>query len=124
MGLDQYAWAREREEKENSEGHDPQFTWRKHAKLQEFMERTFSEKTNAPATELNCGELELTLQDIERLEKCIEQKAMPISPGGFFYGHQFQDESEDEYRDQDIMFCEWAKREIAEGKKILYSCWW
>jgi len=122
MGLDQYAWARERGE--SNEGHEAQFVWRKHSKLQEFMEQTFVEQTGMGAVELNCGELELTLQDIERLEKCIEQKAMPVSPGGFFYGHQFQDEAEEEYRDQDIMFCEWARREIAEGNTVIYSCWW
>lgn len=122
MGLDQYAWARERGE--SNEGHEPQFTWRKHSKLQEFMEQLFVEKTSLSSVELNCGELELELADIEKLEKCIEQKAMPISPGGFFYGHQFQDEAEDEYRDQDIMFCEWARRQIAEGNTVIYSCWW
>ena len=122
MGLDQYAWARERGE--SNEGHEPQFTWRKHSKLQEFMEQLFVEKTSLSAVELNCGELELELADIEKLEKCIEQKAMPISPGGFFYGHQFQDEAEDEYRDQDIMFCEWARREIEQGNTVIYSCWW
>ena len=87
-------------------------------------EQLFVEKTSLSAVELNCGELELELADIEKLEKCIEQKAMPISPGGFFYGHQFQDEAEDEYRDQDIMFCEWSRREIAEGNTVIYSCWW
>ena len=122
MGLDQYAWARERGE--SNEGHEPQFTWRKHSKLQEFMEQLFVEKTSLSSVELNCGELELELADIEKLEKCIEQKAMPISPGGFFYGHQFQDEAEDEYRDQDIMFCEWARREIEQGNTVIYSCWW
>lgn len=122
MGLDQYAWARERGE--SNEGHEPQFTWRKHSKLQEFMEQLFVEKTSLSSVELNCGELELELADIEKLEKCIEQKAMPISPGGFFYGHQFQDEAEDKYRDQDIMFCEWARREIEQGNTVIYSCWW
>ena len=123
MGLDQYAWARERGEAK-SEGHEPQFVWRKHSKLQEFMEQKFVNKTGLDAGELNCGELELDILDIEELSLAIEQKAMPVSPGGFFYGHQFQDEAEEEYRDQDIMFCEWARREIAEGNAVVYSCWW
>lgn len=122
MGLDQYAWARERGE--SNEGHEPQFVWRKHSKLQEFMEQKFVEKTGLSAVDLNCGELTLDIIDIEELSLAIERKAMPVSPGGFFYGHQFQDEAEDEYRDQDIMFCEWARREIAEGNEIIYSCWW
>jgi hypothetical protein len=122
MGLDQYAWSRERGE--SNEGHEPQFVWRKHSKLQEFMEQKFVEKTGLSAVDLNCGELTLDIIDIEELSLAIERKAMPVSPGGFFYGHQFQDEAEDEYRDQDIMFCEWARREIAEGNEIIYSCWW
>ena len=122
MGLDQYAWSRENGEV--VEGAEPQFEWRKHSKLQEFMEQKFTEKTGLEAGELNCGELELDAVDLAELEYRIENKCMPISPGGFFYGHQFQDEAEEEYRDQDIMFGEWAKRELAQGNTVIYSCWW
>ena len=124
MGLDQYAWAREREEEENSEGHDYKFEWRKHAKLQEFMEQKFVEKTGDDAGSLNCGQLELNVADITELETRLQTNTMPSSQGGFFYGHQFQNESEAEYKDQDLAFIEWAKSELEEGNKVIYSCWW
>jgi len=124
MGLDQYAWAREREEEENSEGHEHQFVWRKHAKLQEFMEQKFVEKTGHSAVDLNCGQLELDAVDIAELEQRLQTNQMPRSQGGFFYGHQFQDESEEEYKDQDIAFVEWAKAQLEQGNKVIYSCWW
>ena len=124
MGLDQYAWAREREEENNPKGHDHKFEWRKHAKLQEFMEQKFVEKTGHSAVDLNCGELELDAQTISELEERIRTNQMPRSQGGYFYGHQFQDESEEEYKDQDIAFVEWAKSELEQGNKVIYSCWW
>ena len=124
MGLDQYAWAREREEEENAEGHEHQFVWRKHAKLQEFMEQKFVEKTSLSAVELNCGQLELDVVDIAELERKMQTNQMPRSQGGIFYGHQIQDESEEEYKDQDIAFIEWAKAELEQGNKVIYSCWW
>lgn len=124
MGLDQYAWAREREEENNPQAHDHKFVWRKHAKLQEFMEQKFVEKTGDSAVDLNCGQLELDAVDIAELERKMQTNQMPRSQGGFFYGHQFQDESEEEYKDQDIAFVEWAKAELEKGNKVIYSCWW
>ena len=124
MGLDQYAWAREREEENNPQAHDHKFVWRTHAKLQEFMEQKFVEKTGDSAVDLNCGQLELDAVDIAELERKMQTNQMPRSQGGFFYGHQFQDESEEEYKDQDIAFVEWAKAELEKGNKVIYSCWW
>ena len=117
MGLDQYAYS-----PENAE--NPEFIWRKHAKLQEFMERLFVLRTGKDDTDLNCGELELTADDIQMLEELVKTDRLPDSEGGFFYGHQFQDESAREYRDQDLAFCEWAKEILKTRDKVIYSCWW
>ena len=87
---------------------------RKHAKLQEMgVERLFEERTGESSDALNCGELRgLTAEDVETLERLVREGALPESPGGFFYGHQFQDESAAEYRAQDLDFCAWARAEI------------
>ena len=69
-------------------------------------------------------ELELDEKTISELEERIQTNQMPRSQGGFFYGHQFQDESEEEYKDQDIAFVEWARAELKKGNKVIYSCWW
>ena len=44
MGLDQYAYIKaETTQNENGTAHEPEFTWRKHARLQEFMEKLWHE---------------------------------------------------------------------------------
>ena len=122
MGLDQCTYTRP-DDQEPSEA-PAQFIWRKHAKLQEFMEQLFIKRTHEDATKLNCGELELFLEDIERLRKLVEGNNLPKCEGGFFYGHQFQDESAAEYREQDLEFCQWALATIEAGNKVYFSCWW
>lgn len=122
MGLDQYAFIKAA--KSDEDPPEPEFYWRKHAKLQEFMERLFVQKTGKEAGELNCEPLELSADDIAKLKADIEGGTMPKSPGGFFYGHQFQDESAEKYREQDLKFCAWASEQIAAGHTVAYSCWW
>ena len=122
MGLDQCAYTRP-DDQEPSEA-PTQFIWRKHAKLQEFMEQLYVERTGSPADELNCGELKLLTEDIERLKQLVENDDLPTSVGGFFYGHQFQHQSAAEYREQDLEFCAWALNTIKAGNRVYFSCWW
>jgi len=123
MGLDQYAFKRDANEPKSPEWQD-EFYWRKHAKLQSWMENLFEEKTGQSSGDLNCGELELSLEDIDRLETLIKSAALPNSEGGFFFGHQFQDETVKEYQDQDLKFCQWAREQLETGHRVYYSCWW
>ena len=54
MGLDQYAYTREKIKEQ-----DPDFYWRKHSKLQAFMENIwYNELGNED--DINCKELVLT----------------------------------------------------------------
>jgi len=122
MGLDQYAYARSDNQK--IEDVEPVFVWRKHAKLQEWAENLFEDKTGQSATDLNCNELALDTEDISNLKAMINADDLPESPGGFFYGHQFQDESAKEYREQDLEFCDWVLAQLKDGQPVFYSCWW
>ena len=122
MGLDQYAYIKTAESGE--EGESAKFTWRKHSQLQTFMEALYTERTGLDATDLNCGELVLQVPDIDSLEKAVKDSALPRCEGGFFYGHQFQDEQTTEYRDYDLEFCAWARSEMQAGSTVIYSCWW
>jgi hypothetical protein len=122
MGLDQYAYIKTAESGE--EGESAKFTWRKHSQLQTFMEALYIERTGLDATDLNCGELVLQAPDIDSLEKAIKDSALPHCEGGFFYGHQFQDEQATQYRDYDLEFCRWARSEMQAGSTVIYSCWW
>lgn len=141
MGLDQYAYTRESREKrraflEKAGNGDAEaasmdayreaddlfpdaFYWRKHAKLQEFFEARWTGDE-----EFNCVDFELTPELIAELESCLTGAGLPDSQGGFFYGHQFQDESAKEYHEQDLQFCKWAREKIEAGETPVYSCWW
>ncbi|MEY8829738.1 phosphoglycerate kinase [Sedimentitalea sp. XS_ASV28] len=122
MGLDQYAYIKTAESGE--EGETPKFVWRKHSKLQTFMEALYEDRTGLAASDLNCGELRLEASDIDRLEQAVTDSTLPQCGGGFFYGHQFQDEQATEYRDYDLEFCAWARAELEQGSTVIYSCWW
>ena len=133
MGLDQYGYI-------NAEVADVTYTdgtvakevvcerefyWRKHSRLQDFMEELFVAKTGRPATELNCYDMELTEEDIAKLEVAWETGyAQNHSEGGFFYGHQIQAEQAQAYLQDDLDFINAAKKSLAEGQSVMYSCWW
>ena len=119
MGLDQYAFVRGDEDVV-----EPRFAWRKHSKLQTFMEDLFAARTGQGIAELNCGALELDEADIDALETAVKEGSLPHCDGGFFYGHQFQGEAAAGYRDYDLEFCAWARDRIAAGQTVIYSCWW
>jgi hypothetical protein len=127
MGLDQSAFRRDKEAESMTEGEILE-TWRKHPRLQGFMNDLFIERTGGhePTDERmgNPGmntpdELELTLTDIDKLEKYIKTRTLPEA-GGFFWG----DDSSDHYYEQDLEFCKKARKAIEEGDKIIYWCWW
>ena len=140
MGLDQYAYRKTPETGE--EGDSPAFVWRKHAKLQTFMEHLYTARTGLDASNLNCGELRLDAADIDRLETAAKAGTLPACAGGgsarsrlnwsprpipgrlSLYGHQFQDEQAEAYRAHDLAFCAWARAEMQAGSTVIYSCWW
>ena len=122
MGLDQYAYIKTAESRD--EGESLKFVWRKHSKLQSFMEALYQDRTGLSASDLNCGELRLEASDIDRLEQAVKNSALPHCDGGFFYGHQFQNEQATAYRDYDLEFCAWARAELEQGSTVIYSCWW
>ena len=133
MGLDQYGYINaEVVETISDDGHtykevvcEREFYWRKHSRLQDFMEELFVAKTGRPATELNCYDMELTFEDIQKLEMAWETGyAQNHSEGGFFYGHQMQAEQAQAYLQEDLNFITDAKECIANGQSVMYSCWW
>ena len=81
MGLDQYGMIGCTTEKRVDDAGkeytvkiaDNDFYWRKHSRLQDFMEELWVEKTGRPATELNCEDMELTEGDVNKLEGGISQ---------------------------------------------------
>jgi hypothetical protein len=118
MGLDQYATIRlDTKDEEGNWNEEDLAYWRKHPNLQGFMENLYVEKGGTK--EFNCVDLELTLEDIDELEKAVKGSDLPET-GGFFFGG---DSSED-YKYEDLDFCDNARKALAEGKTVVYSSWW
>ena len=144
MGLDQYAYvagqAGERDQYwEQGSFEDDDFVspvpkpreiayWRKHPNLQGWMNQLWIEKGHPGQEDLddpnfmfNCVELELTWEDIERLERDILSGRMSrMGTRGFFFG----DASDDYYRDADLKFVKDAKAELFLGLKVFYNSSW
>ena len=99
--------------------------WRKHPNLHGWMEKLWIQKTNAQTDRddrdsgFNGIEMELTWEDIERLEHDILASRLPHTQG-FFFG----DPSDDYYREQDLAFVRNAKAELFCGLKVFYNSSW
>ena len=113
MGLDQYAKVYEGDKDEGTEI----AYWRKHPHLQGWMENLYREKGGEQ--DFNCVAVEVSEEDLDRLEEDIKAKGLPKT-SGFFFG----DDSSSHYVEQDLQFIEDARKAIAEGKKVAYSSWW
>ena len=123
MGLDQYAMARKGESKTDEEGYEyyedsmELAYWRKHPNLQGWMENLWRVKGNEG--EFNCVDLELTLNDLDNLEKALDNEALPETVG-FFFGA----DADDHYAEADREFIVQARAAIKQGYKVIYSSWW
>ena len=138
MGLDQYAYvaarAGQRDEYYDDENYDKDDAdptkigppreiayWRKHPNLQGWMERLWVERNPGgdEHTSFNGIELELTWEDLERLELDVIAGTLPAT-SGFFFGS----DSDEHYRGQDLEFIKNAKTELFMGLKVFYNSSW
>ena len=117
MGLDQYAYlaARQADEWDN---HQELAYWRKHPNLQGWMEKLFLDK-GGNCDSFNGVELELTWDDVDRLEQDIQASKLP-STQGFFFGN----DSDEHYKEHDLDFCRRAKAELFLGRRVFYNSSW
>ena len=145
MGLDAYAGFQE-PQPENVEPINEEalyetlqagdeFYWRKHARLQEYMQklwrvRKFGDEAKFWGGLRMDGQHDLAevifldREDILDLQKKVENDNLPFCPDGFFWGQQFQEESMKEYKELDLKFCKQALKWLDEGKKVWYDCSW
>ena len=137
MGLDQYGSFLQKEpeikDKETNVTYLPtaeketesDFTWRKHARLQQYMMELWYKKNPTKTHEpFNCKKLFLSKDDVLELQDLIQNDNLPFCEGGFFWGHQFQEESMREYKKQDLEFCKTALEWIEQGKEVWYESSW
>jgi hypothetical protein len=78
------------------------------------------------------AEVDLTLEDLDNLEKAVENEGLPKT-GGFFFGadsYEWYDEEFKEggrlttYRDKDLRFISDARQALNKGRSVVYTCWW
>ena len=139
MGLDQYAYiaakANQQDEFYKDAVYDetvkqyvnPNITkpreiayWRKHPNLHGWMEQ-LAEQKGLEYNSFNGIELELTWEDIDRLEKDIKAGSVAeLGTTGFFFG----DPSDEFYKERDLQFCIDAKTELFLGRKVFYNSSW
>ena len=145
MGLDAYAGFQEPQPENvepindealyNTLQSGDEFYWRKHARLQEYMQklwrvRKFGEEAKFWGGLRMDGQHDLAevifleKDDILDLQKAVENDNLPFCPDGFFWGQQFQEESMKEYKELDLKFCKQALKWLDEGKKVWYDCSW
>lgn len=139
MGLDQYAYSRP-PRKRNSDDDVQLMEWRKHNRLQGWMQQLWENKgcPNAQTEgdemgDFNCVELQLTKQDIDDLEYAINNFEFPEA-NGFFWGSDsyFWNNEDDEpfpeneywYKSNDLMFVKSARKALDNKHRIYYSCWY
>jgi hypothetical protein len=119
MGLDQYAYT-----KKGKKQIDLQY-WRKHNALQGWMQKLWEDKgfphRNENDPTFNCVELNLTSEDIDKLEGETLASNLPQT-SGFFFG---DDSSKNEYKkEQTILFISAARQAIKDGEKVFYNSSW
>lgn len=127
MGLDQYAYAREivkSDDEEEPVDIDIAY-WRKHNRLQGWMENLYRDKYPDSDRDFNCVDLELTAEDLDRLEQDVIDTALPQTEGFFFGDDSYSNEEWlKEYMKTDLKFIHDARQYLRDGYKIIYSSWW
>jgi len=122
MGLDMYAYRvkrgmiTEQVDFEIPDGDELHY-WRKHPDLHGWMENLYHEKGGKEHI-FNCVNVQLTEDDLDRLEVDIKNDALPFTEG-FFFG-----KSESEGREDDLEFIRKAREVISEGDDVYYTSWW
>lgn len=131
MGLDMYAYVAKKEGqmRDYYESYDYETDsgpvekpreiayWRKHPNLHGWMHKLWNERGHAG--DFNGDELELTFEDLDRLEYVVKHKELPGTTG-FFFGN----DSDDYYRDQDLEFIRTARSELTQGMRVFYNSSW
>ena len=144
MGLDQYAYARDPrierdEEDEDDWGGDVHIMdWRKHNRLQGYMEQIWLEQGGEYGESWGDGfngkEVKLGNDEINALEEAINNLELPETSGFFFgsdsYTWNKEGGGEDKiqenyyYKQMDLQFVESAKEALKKKYRVYYNCSW
>ena len=95
------------------------FYWRKHHDLHGWMNNLYRSRGGTEAS-FNCIPIRLYPEDLDALEKDVQENKLPRTTG-FFFGDNPPDE-ESIYND--LEFIETARDAIADGHAVFYDSWW
>jgi len=128
MGLDMYAYSCDRRmigegkvdfntDDVGDDDREQIAYWRKHPDLHGWMEKLYRDK-GGKDRDFNCVNVELTLEDLKKLERDVLASNLPRTKG-FFFGES--DSKPDKY---DLEFIIRAKQELNKGRAVYYTSWW
>lgn len=125
MGLDMYAHSLPKDAQrppvdfdiDGLERHTRIHYWRKHPNLHGWMAQLYFEKGGTDP-DFNVHAVEITLADLDALERAVLGNQLPDTDG-FFFG-----ETTGEEREDDLEFIRKARAEIAAGRTVAYYAWW
>ena len=96
--------------------------WRKHPNLHGWMARLWLEREGnelRDTNHFNGIELELSWDELDKLERIVKKRKLP-STSGFFFG----DDADQHYYSHDLEFIKKAKAEAFLGLKVFYNSSW
>ena len=76
--------------------------------------------------DFNCVDVQIDIEDLNRLERDIKDKNLPET-GGFFFGDDSYAEYENPewgYKKEDLEFIKVARERLANGHQVYYTSWW
>ncbi len=94
------------------------FYWRKCPDLHGWMEKLYREKGGRDQ-DFNCAPVQLTMEDIERLEADILSDSLPKTQG-FFFGASDTEADKPTH----LEFVAKAKAALYEDLEVYYDSWW
>lgn len=145
MGLDQYAYAkdprieRDDEDEENWGGDIHIMDWRKHNRLQGYMEQLWlsqgGEYGESWGDGFNGKEVKLGIEEINELEEVILNLELPETSGFFFGSDSYtwtsdglttEETIQSDYyhKESDLAFISEARKLLSEGFEVYYNSSW
>jgi len=126
MGLDQFAY------RVSDSGERVEIAcWRKHNRLQGWMESLYIKKGGIE--EFNCVDVDLGWEDIVQLQEDIDNRSLPDTQGFFFGSDSYGTDPSMARMDKtgmyedlqgDLDFIEKAKVALDCNDTVVYSCWY
>ena len=93
--------------------------FRKHHDLQGWMSIIAEERGGEMQWGSMVGNLKLTSQDMDKLEKDVKDNNLPET-GGFFFGS----DNTPSYKEETLEMIEKVREALKDGKTVLYVCSW